>query len=68
MGDGSRPTAGGHASALLLRALAGSQRAGNEFTFLVADVWPQRLYRKLGFEPAGLSYCFLRRLASASAA
>ena len=37
-------------------------RAGHEFVFIVADAddWPQRLYRKVGFEPIGLSWALHR--------
>ena len=43
-------------------AVAVSREQGNELTFLVAlaDDWPQELYRRLGFEPAGLIHRFRR--------
>jgi len=45
----------GYASALVLHAANTARREGAELVFLVADAedWPQQLYRKLGFEPAG---------------
>ena len=45
----------GLAGSLVLHAVAESQAAGNDLTFLVADAddWPQRLYERLGFETAG---------------
>jgi ribosomal protein S18 acetylase RimI-like enzyme len=51
----------GLARALVLKALAASQAAGNDLTFLLAnrDDWPKELYRKLGFEEVGLIYDFV---------
>jgi predicted GNAT family acetyltransferase len=41
----------GLAGAVVLRAVAESEAAGSDLTFLVTDAgdWPQRLYGKLGF-------------------
>jgi ribosomal protein S18 acetylase RimI-like enzyme len=52
----------GLARALVLHAVAESQAAGNDLTFLVADAedWPQRLYEKLGFETVGRYARFLK--------
>jgi ribosomal protein S18 acetylase RimI-like enzyme len=52
----------GLARSLVLHAVAESQAAGNELTFLVADAddWPQRLYEKLGFETFGRYARFLK--------
>jgi predicted GNAT family N-acyltransferase len=49
--------------AVVATALAASQAVHN-FTFIVADAhdWPRQLYRKLGFEAAGTTYIFTRRL------
>lgn len=46
---------------VMTRALDES-RALNDFTFLVADDrdWPKRFYSKLGFEPLGRHYYFLK--------
>jgi ribosomal protein S18 acetylase RimI-like enzyme len=54
----------GLARSLVLRAVAESQGAGNDLTFLVADAddWPQRLYERLGFETAGRYARFLKRV------
>lgn len=51
----------GLARAVVLRALAASRASGNELTFLLAnrDDWPKELYRKLGFDEAGLIYDFV---------
>jgi ribosomal protein S18 acetylase RimI-like enzyme len=45
----------GLARSVVLRAVAESQAAGNDPTFLVADAddWPRRLYARLGFETVG---------------
>ena len=53
----------GYASAVVLTALEGAQRGGHDFVFLVADDadWPKELYVKLGFEPIGRTYAFLRK-------
>jgi ribosomal protein S18 acetylase RimI-like enzyme len=52
----------GLAGSLVLHAVAESQAAGNDLTFLVADAdgWPQRLYERLGFETAGRYARFLK--------
>jgi len=52
----------GLARATVLRALAASQTAGDELTFLMADRddWPRTLYEKLGFDEIGLAYEFIR--------
>ena len=52
----------GLARSVVLRAVAESQAAGNEPTFLVAaaDDWPQRMYEKLGFESVGRYARFLK--------
>jgi ribosomal protein S18 acetylase RimI-like enzyme len=52
----------GLARSLVLHAVAESNAAGNELTFLVADAddWPQRLYEKLGFETVGRYARFLK--------
>ena len=52
----------GHASAVIVRALDEALAAGHDFVFLVADDddWPKELSRKLGFEPLGRKYAFLR--------
>jgi len=54
----------GLARALVLHAVAESQAAGNNLTFLVADAddWPRRLYEKLGFETVGRYARFLKSL------
>ena len=53
----------GYATAVVLRALAEARAAGHDFVFLVADDddWPKELYAKLGFEPIGRTYSFLRK-------
>jgi ribosomal protein S18 acetylase RimI-like enzyme len=45
----------GHASAVVLGAIAEARRAGAEFVCLVADAhdWPKELYRRLGFDEVG---------------
>ena len=45
----------GHASTVILAAVATARAAGAEFVFLVADRedWPKELYRKLGFDELG---------------
>ena len=52
----------GLATAVILRALDESQRAGHDLTFLLADDedWPKVLYARLGFEPIGRRYTFTR--------
>jgi ribosomal protein S18 acetylase RimI-like enzyme len=45
----------GHATAVVLGAIAAAREAGAEFVFLVADAhdWPQELYGRLGFDEVG---------------
>ena len=52
----------GYGRAIVSAAVAASREQGDELTFLVAlaDDWPQELYRRLGFEPAGLIHRFRR--------
>jgi ribosomal protein S18 acetylase RimI-like enzyme len=52
----------GYATAVVLRAAEEARRAGAELVFLVADDedWPKALYARLGFDPVGLSYKFIR--------
>jgi GNAT superfamily N-acetyltransferase len=52
----------GLATAVVLRALAEARATGHDLVFLVAfaDDWPKELYAKLGFDPIGLFYSFLR--------
>ncbi len=52
----------GLARALVLRAAEEAERAGARITFLLAAEhdWPQGLYRKLGFEAAGVETIFGR--------
>jgi ribosomal protein S18 acetylase RimI-like enzyme len=52
----------GYGRAIVSAAAAASRDQGNQLTFLVAlaDDWPQQLYRRLGFEPAGLIHRFRR--------
>jgi GNAT superfamily N-acetyltransferase len=52
----------GFGKAVVAGALAASQ-ALHDFTFLVAeaDDWPREMYRKLGFEPVGSTWGFVRR-------
>lgn len=52
----------GHASAVVARAAEEARRAGADFVFLAADAddWPKELYRRLGFDPVGLYWKFLR--------
>jgi len=52
----------GLARAVVLHAAAVARREGAELVFLVADEadWPQRLYRRLGFEPIGVETVFGR--------
>ena len=52
----------GYASAVVLRALAVAREAGHDLVFLVADDedWPKELYAKLGFDPIGMTYSFLK--------
>ncbi len=57
---------GGLATAVILRALDEALRAGHDFVFLIADDndWPKELYARLGFEPIGRKFAFLRPPAS----
>ena len=52
----------GYARATVLTATAAARAAGCDFVFLVADAddWPKDLYGRLGFDPIGLTYDFLR--------
>ena len=52
----------GHASAVTLRAVEEALAAGHELVFLLADDedWPKQLYARLGFEPIGRTWSFLR--------
>ena len=52
---------GGHASAVVMRALEEARTMGHEFIFLVADArdWPKEMYRRLGFDGVGEKYSFL---------
>lgn len=52
----------GHASAVVLRAVAEAHAAGHDLVFLVSDAedWPKELYARLGFEPLGCTWSFLR--------
>ncbi len=52
----------GFARATVLTAVAAARAAGCDFVFLVADFddWPKELYSKLGFDPIGVVYDFLR--------
>lgn len=53
----------GLASAVILRAVEEAQAAGAEFVFLVADEddWPKHLYERLGFDPIGRAFSFVRK-------
>jgi ribosomal protein S18 acetylase RimI-like enzyme len=57
----------GYASAVVLRALAEARAANHDLVFLVADArnWPRELYRRLGFDPVGETYAYLRSLVEA---
>jgi ribosomal protein S18 acetylase RimI-like enzyme len=57
----------GHASAVVMRALAEARAMGHEFIFLTADArdWPKELYRRLGFDGVGERYAYLRGPAEA---
>ena len=52
----------GYARATVLTAAAAARAAGCDLVFLVADQddWPKELYRKLGFDPVGTVYDFLK--------
>jgi predicted GNAT family acetyltransferase len=51
----------GLASAVVLRAV--EEARGAELVFLIADDddWPKELYGRLGFDPIGRTYSFLRK-------
>lgn len=57
----------GFGSAVTLRAVEEAVVAGRDFVFLVADAedWPKELYGRLGFEPIGEGWAFLRKPAPA---
>jgi GNAT superfamily N-acetyltransferase len=52
----------GYASAVVLRAVEEALATGLDFVFLVADAgdWPRELYARLGFEPLGHRWTFLK--------
>ena len=52
----------GYARATVLAAAAAARAAGCDFVFLVADEddWPKELYVKIGFDPLGTLYDFLK--------
>jgi GNAT superfamily N-acetyltransferase len=52
----------GYATALVVRALGEARAAGAGLVFLVADEhdWPKELYARLGFEPIGRIFKFIR--------
>jgi ribosomal protein S18 acetylase RimI-like enzyme len=52
----------GYATAVVLRALEEARNAGHELTFLIADEndWPKELYARLGFDPIGRKFAFLK--------
>lgn len=52
----------GYASAVTLRAVEEALATGHDLVFLVADDedWPKELYARLGFEPIGRTWSFLR--------
>jgi ribosomal protein S18 acetylase RimI-like enzyme len=52
----------GAARAFVSRAIAEGRAAGAELFFLIADAndWPRELYGKLGFDPVGYFWQFLR--------
>jgi len=52
----------GHGRAVIERALGEAHRSGHDLVFLLADDedWPKHLYAKLGFEPVGLVWDFVR--------
>jgi predicted GNAT family acetyltransferase len=56
----------GLASAVVLHAVGEALAARHDFVFLVADAadWPKELYARLGFEPLGHKWTFLRRPSS----
>jgi ribosomal protein S18 acetylase RimI-like enzyme len=52
----------GLARACVLRAVAAARASGADLVFLHADAgdWPQHLYEKLGFDPVGSRWSFVR--------
>jgi GNAT superfamily N-acetyltransferase len=54
----------GYASAVVLAAVERALAEGCDFVFLVADDedWPKELYARLGFEPIGRKWTFIRKL------
>jgi GNAT superfamily N-acetyltransferase len=52
----------GHARALVTRAAEVARADGHELVFIIADAddWPQRLYRRLGFDPIGRTWALHR--------
>ena len=52
----------GYASSVVLRAVQEALGSGHDFVFLLADDedWPKLLYERLGFEPLGRRWSFLR--------
>lgn len=52
----------GHARALVTKAVEIARATGHELVFIVADAddWPQRLYRRIGFEPIGRTWALHR--------
>ncbi|MBA3302049.1 MAG: GNAT family N-acetyltransferase, partial [Thermoleophilaceae bacterium] len=53
----------GHARAVVLRAAHEASAAGCDLTFLQAESedWPRTFYERLGFDPVGTTWNFLRR-------
>jgi hypothetical protein len=47
---------------MVTRAAAAALEMGHELVFIVADAgdWPQYLYRRIGFEPAGRTWALHR--------
>lgn len=58
----------GYASAAVLAAAAAARSDGKDFTFLLTNAadWPQKLYARLGFDPIGSVYEFLKLPLSSS--
>ena len=52
----------GFGSAVVLKALHEALETGHDLVFLIADDedWPKVLYERLGFEPVGRKYAFLK--------
>ncbi len=59
----------GYARSTVLTAISAARAAGCEFVFLVADAddWPKQLYTRLGFDPVGIAYDFLKSPAAPAA-